>query len=87
MQDGDSRKQGEDGDNIIGRKSAQKDAADVAASKKERMKAKRKRSKQEDVPSMKYNKSSAVFGRIQDAKSAKPSKAAVTSTTSNSLKL
>lgn len=86
-QDGASKKQAEEGGNIIGRKSAQKDAADGAASKKDRMKAKRKRSKQEDAPAIKYNKSSAVFGQIQDAKSLKPSKNAGASTTSNSLKL
>ena len=47
------QKEAADGGNIIGRKSAQKDTADLAAQKKERMKAKRKRSKQEDAPTLK----------------------------------
>ena len=54
----------------MGRKSAEEDAAAAAAEKKARKKAKRKRGREEEgptAPKIKYTKSAAVFGKIQDA--------------------
>lgn len=78
--------------NIIGRKSAEDDASVVAAEKKSRKKAKRKRGREEDGPTaskIKYTKSAAVFGKIQDAINSKGAAKTMpaTSKSSKNLKL
>jgi len=77
---------------VIGRKSAKDDDSVAAAEKKSRKKAKRKRGKEEDGPTgpkIKYTKSAAVFGKIQDAINSKGASkaAALSSKSSKHLKL
>ena len=86
LQDGASQKGADGSSNIIGRKSAQKESDEFAARKKDKMREKRRKSKQEDGPKMRYTRSAAVFGQIQDAKAMKADKPAAQQT-SNRLKL
>jgi hypothetical protein len=86
------KKAGDGKSNVVGRKSAEDDASAMAAEKSNKKKAKRKRGKEEDgpaAPKIKYTKSAAVFGKIQDAINAKGAgkAAAPSSKSSKNLKL
>ena len=74
--------------NIIGRKSAEHDAAELADAKKAKKTKKRKAQEAEAPPKIKYTKSAAVFGHIQDARDAKlPRKEANVAVKAANLKL
>ena len=75
--------------NIIGRKSAEHDAAELAAAKKAKKSKKRKAQEEAAAPpKIKYTKSAAVFGHIQDARGAKlPRKEANVAVRAANLKL
>ena len=73
--------------NVIGRKSAKREDAVEAAAKHKKKKQKRARTRPDDGPKIKYNKSSAVFGKLQDAKDGNTAKVQDKVASSKSLKL